>query len=62
MLSGRSFSDDYLKTYFMCKEFRCLPYEGGYLDQPAKYIEAFEIIDQAIFEYKRSKEEAGRLG
>jgi hypothetical protein len=61
-LSDRSFSNEFLKTYLMCKEFRCLPYEGGYLDQPAKYIEAFEMIDQAISQYKRSKEEAGRLG
>jgi hypothetical protein len=39
---GGSFSNEYLKIYCMCKEFHCLPYEGGYFDQPAKWIEAFE--------------------
>lgn len=57
MLGNRSFSDHYLKTFLMCKEFHCLPYEGGYLDQPAIYIEAFEIIQQTLNEYERTRKE-----
>jgi hypothetical protein len=58
MLGNRSFSNEYLKTYLMCKEFNCLPYEGGYLDQPAIYVEAFEIIQQTLNEYRARKEGA----
>jgi hypothetical protein len=57
MLGNRSFSDHYLKTYLMCKEFNCLPYEGGYLDQPAVYAEAFEIVHQTIIQYQNNRKE-----
>jgi hypothetical protein len=56
-----SFSNEFLKLYFMCKEFHCLPYEGGYLDQPAIYIEAFELIQNTINQYQ-AKREGGRHG
>ncbi len=62
MLGDRSFSNDYLKTYLMCKEFNCLPYEGGYLDQPAVYAEAFEIITQTISEYQKNRREVENFG
>lgn len=39
----------------MCKEFHCLPYEGGYFDQPAQWIEAFELIQNVIGEYKAAE-------
>jgi hypothetical protein len=59
MVKGNGFSNDYLKLYLMCKEFRCLPYEGGYLDQPAIYIEAFEIIHQTINKYEANRNRRG---
>jgi hypothetical protein len=55
MMRGGSFSNEYLKIYCMCKEFHCLPYEGGYFDQPAKWIEAFELIQSVIGEYKAAE-------
>jgi hypothetical protein len=55
MGGGGRFSNEYLRLFLMCKEFHCLPYEGGYLDQPAIYIEAFELIQDIINEYKANK-------
>lgn len=55
MMGNREFSNEYLKLFVMCKEFHCLPYEGGYLDQPAIYIEAFEIIQQTINQYQANR-------
>lgn len=55
MMRGGSFSNEYLKIYCMCKEFHCLPYEGGYFDQPAKWIEAFSLIQSVIGEYKAAE-------
>ncbi|MCD4838172.1 hypothetical protein LRS37_04655 [Neobacillus sedimentimangrovi] len=59
MMGNRSFSNEYLKLFVMCKEFHCLPYEGGYLDQPAIYIEAFEIIQQTINQYQANRNRKG---
>lgn len=39
----------------MCKEFNCLPYEGGYFDQPAKWVEAFELIKSIMDQYNAQK-------
>lgn len=39
----------------MCKEFHCLPFDGGYLDQPAIYMEAFELIQDTMNEYKANR-------
>lgn len=58
MMGGGSFSDEYLKLFVMCKEFHCLPFEGGYMDQPAIYTEAFELIQGIINEYQ-SKQQKG---
>jgi hypothetical protein len=55
MMGDRSFSNEYLKLYVMCKEFHCLPYEGGYLDQPAIYIQAFEMIQKTIHQYQSNR-------
>lgn len=52
-----NFSNDYLKTFLMCKEFHCLPFEGGYFDQPAKWIEAFELIQNTINQYEANRKE-----
>lgn len=41
----------------MCKEFHCLPFDGGYLDQPAVYVEAFEMIQQMINQYQANRKE-----
>lgn len=54
-MNGRAFTDYYLELYLMCKEFRCLPYEGGYLDQPAIYAQAFGIIKGIINQYEANK-------
>lgn len=55
MGSGSRFSNEYLKLFLMCKEFRCLPFDGGYLDQPAIYMEAFELIQDTMNEYKANR-------
>ncbi len=55
MVGGNSFSNDLLKLFLMCKEFHCLPYEGGYLDQPAIYIEAFEHIQNIKNQYEANR-------
>lgn len=55
-MGNGSFSNEYLHLYFMCKEFNCLPFEGGYLDQPAKYTEAFELATNTINQYKAQRE------
>jgi TorA maturation chaperone TorD len=54
-MGNGSFSNEYLKLFLMCKEFHCLPYEGGYLDQPAIYIEAFEHIQGIINQYEANR-------
>lgn len=55
MMGNGSFSNEYLKLFLMCKEFHCLPYEGGYLDQPAVYIEAFELIQGIMNQYQANR-------
>jgi hypothetical protein len=57
MLGNGNFSNKYLKVYLMCKEFHCLPFDGGYLDQPAVYVEAFEMIQQMINQYQANRKE-----
>lgn len=59
MMGNRSFSNEYLKLFLMCKEFHCLPYDGGYLDQPAIYIEAFELIQQTMNQYQNQANRKG---
>jgi curli biogenesis system outer membrane secretion channel CsgG len=46
----------------MCKEFNCLPSEGGLLDQPAKVMSAFYIIQGIIEEYKSNRKKVGMNG
>lgn len=46
-------SNEYLQLYANCKEFNCLPYEGGYLDQPAKIMSAFSVIQEVIAKYQQ---------
>jgi hypothetical protein len=57
MMNNRSFSNYYLELYLMCKEFNCLPYEGGFLDQPAKIAEAFGLIKRTIAQYQANRRE-----
>lgn len=52
MGNGIRVSNEYLKLFMMCKEFHCLPFDGGYLEQPAIYIEAFELIQNTMNEFK----------
>jgi hypothetical protein len=59
MMGSGTFSNDYLKLYLMCKEFHSLPYDGGYMDQPAIYIEAFELIQNTINQYKANQDKRG---
>lgn len=54
-MNGRATNNYYLELYLMCKEFKCLPYEGGYLDQPAIYAQAFGIIKGIINQYAANK-------
>lgn len=44
----------------MCKEFHCLPFEGGYMDQPAIYTEAFELIQGIMNEYQAKQQKGVR--
>lgn len=48
-------TNEYLKLYYSCKEFNCLPYEGGLLDQPAVIAEAFFVIQNVINQYQAQK-------
>jgi hypothetical protein len=57
MMQGNGFSNEYLKTYTMCKDFHCLPFAGGLFDQPAIYVEAFELIQSVINQYKANRKE-----
>jgi hypothetical protein len=50
--------NEYLEIYLMCKEFNCLPHEGGLLDQPAHLMSAFSIIREIVNQY----EQEGRHG
>jgi hypothetical protein len=43
----------------MCKEFNCLPFDGGYFDQPSIYIEAFELIQNTINQYRAQESKRG---
>ncbi|MDQ0414237.1 hypothetical protein [Mesobacillus stamsii] len=56
-MGNRSFSNDYLKTFLMCKEFHSLPFDGGYLDQPSVWVEAFEHIQGMINQYEANRKE-----
>ncbi len=60
MMGGGSFSNEYLKLFVMCKEFHCLPFEGGYMDQPAIYTEAFELIQGIMNEYQAKQQKGVR--
>jgi hypothetical protein len=54
MGNGR-YSNEYIQVYLMCEKFHCLPFEGGYFDQPARWIEAFELIQSIIDQYNANK-------
>jgi TorA maturation chaperone TorD len=58
-MGNGSCSNEFLKLFLMCKEFHCLPFEGGYLDQPAIYIEAFELIQNIMNQYKANQDKRG---
>lgn len=62
MCNRSSYSNEYLDLFLMCKEFKCLPYEGGYLDQPAIYIDAFELIQRTINQYEANRQKGGSHG
>jgi hypothetical protein len=59
MMGNGSFSNEFLRLYVMCQEFHCLPFDGGYLDQPAIYCEAFELIQNTINQYKKNQAKRG---
>lgn len=46
---------------FDCDEYQCLPYKGGYLDQPAKLMEAFRIISSTKAMYYQEQDKNMRL-
>jgi hypothetical protein len=54
-MRGSGFSNNFLKVFFMCKEFHSLPFDGGYFDQPTIWIDAFEIIQGVINEYEAAE-------
>lgn len=52
-MNGRAVNNEYLHLYINCKEFNCLPYEGGYLDQPVKIMSAFSVIQGVVAQYQQ---------
>lgn len=39
-----------LRLYLMCQELKSLPYPGSIAEQPARVMEAFSIIQNAMAE------------
>ena len=50
-------TDFFLKTYFLCEKFGCMPEQGGVLDQDNKLMEAFSIINSEINKYEQEETE-----
>lgn len=46
-----------LATFFRCRSNKCLPHEGGLLDQPAWLMDYFDVIDSAEAKYRHRKAE-----
>jgi hypothetical protein len=44
-----------LITWKLCKRYNSLPYAGGILQQPAKIMDAFLIIDNLIIDIKSQR-------
>ncbi len=44
----------WVRTFFMCEKFGCLPYPGSYLEQDSRTTEAFEIINFEINKYNNN--------
>lgn len=50
-------TENLLKMFFMCKEFKCLPEQGAYLDQDNRTLEAFEISNSEINKFNNNEME-----
>lgn len=48
-------TDFFLKTYFLCEKFGCLPEEGGLLSQDNRLMEAFSIINSEINKFEKKQ-------
>ncbi len=48
-------TESLLKMFFMCKEFKCLPEQGAYLDQDNKTLEFFEICNSEINKFNNNE-------
>lgn len=48
-------SDFFLRTYFLCEKFSCLPEEGGLFDQNNRIVESFEIISSEISRHENDE-------
>ena len=48
-------TDFFLKTYFLCEKFGCMPNEGGVLEQDSRLMEAFSIINSEINKFEKKK-------
>jgi hypothetical protein len=55
MMGNGRYSNEFVKVFNMCKEFHCLPFDGGYFDQPGRWIEAFELIQSIINQYNANQ-------
>jgi len=48
-------TDFFLKTYFLCEKFGCMPEQGGVLDQDNRLMEAFSIINLEIGKHEKKE-------
>ena len=39
----------------MCKEFKCLPYPGSYMEQDNRLLDGFEIINGIIKKHENDE-------
>jgi hypothetical protein len=46
-----------IRTYQRCEARKCLPYEGGVLDQPEDILAAFDVIDGEVTQFEQRKKE-----
>jgi len=50
-----------IRTYNRCKSFRCLPFPGSLVDQPAWILSMFDCVENAKSEVaKEERENANR--
>ncbi len=50
-----------LRLYQRCDQRKCLPCEGGVLDQPLWIMSAFDVIDERKAQIKQKQTEAAEM-